>query len=107
MLYYSRYIQIQVQAKQDNKFTPGEWTTNYSSFGVVIFNDQCQRIANIPANNPNSVADAELIAAAPELLAALDDLVEFLDRSYVSHAPTAKTLIKNANSVIAKARGVQ
>ena len=56
------------QAKQDNKFTPGEWTTNYSSFGVVIFNDQCQRIANIPNNNPNSVADAELIAAAPELL---------------------------------------
>ena len=86
------------QAKQDNKFTQGEWTTNYSSFGVVIFNDQCQRIANIPANNPNSVADAELIAAAPELLAALELLL--------SQSLRLSSTVRLAREAIAKARGV-
>lgn len=96
------------QAKQENKFTAGEWTTNYSSFGVVIFNDQCQRIANIPTNNPNSVADAELIAAAPELLDALIDVVDVLDFvTSVGMIPTEKDSPRGkALAAIAKARGV-
>lgn len=95
------------QAKQDNKFTPGEWTTNYSSFGVVIFNDQGRRIANIPTNNPNSVADAELIAAAPDLLDALIDVVEVLEFVVgMSLMPTEKNSPRDkALSAIAKARG--
>ena len=60
-----------------------------------------QRVANIGTNNPNSVADAELIAAAPELLAACQSVINWFN----STGGHVLGLSEELEAAIAKAKG--
>ena len=56
----------------------------------------CRKIAKVP-----KVANAKLIAAAPELLEVLDDLLEYID-NYTPYE-VKELLIDNAHAAVAKA----
>lgn len=72
----------------ESKHTPGPWTTDDSladeagEFGIAILakwqDGSAVRVADCPVGevDPETYANARLIAAAPDLLAALRDLVE-------------------------------
>jgi hypothetical protein len=55
---------------------------------------------------PESKANATLIAAAPDLFEALDELVSFL-RAHVPHFQTYNPLTEDADKALSKARGEQ
>lgn len=55
-------------------------------------------VAECPANTGNSIENARLIAAAPELLSALEDLLKHVEANCVTDCSEAK-------AAIAKARG--
>lgn len=59
--------------------------------------------------NPNKVADAQLIASAPELLEALEGLVPCLDYPMAVLKPlgTVPEKVEQAKAAIQKARGYQ
>lgn len=92
-------------------YTPGPWqfTTNMIGinnmrvFGVEEINDDfTQGIANC-GYGEGSEANARLIAAAPELLAALQSLVELLADDESHMLPEEHLMIGNAREAIAKA----
>lgn len=96
--------------------TPGPWSFTADMYGLHnmrVFGAADARgngIANCGYDERGECeANARLIAAAPEMLAALEALLEgtcealaFLDRDTVKHL---KPLIDGAESAIAKARG--
>lgn len=110
-----------------NKFTPGPWeygkATNYEGFyiapkGTLPTLAGCERFGknmtvccfNFPGETE---ANARLIAAAPELLEALENLVETVEQArtakffnWQSGSHTAM-MIGNARAAIAKAKGEQ
>lgn len=95
-----------------NTHTSGPWMVEPCPDGLDIYSPK-GRIAMINLDEPEEGNDllpnARLIAAAPELLAALEELMEgacealsFLDREIVKHI---KPLIDTAETAISKARG--
>ena len=86
------------------KHTPGPWT--YAD-GVLKSDNESLAILVIPknvvSNEPERIANARLIAAAPELLEALEHLSrEICAGEYVKHSPDA---LRKLNAAIVKARG--
>ena len=75
------------------KHTPGPWEV--VEWNVIFAGDK--RIAEVDVNNPNDDTDAQLIAAAPDLLAALEAGVE-------NDMPMREWL-NMAKAAIAKAKG--
>lgn len=55
--------------------TPGPWVFDASARGAVIYQDMTGTVATVPADLCGYQANAALIAAAPDLLAALDELL--------------------------------
>lgn len=89
----------------EKKFTKGEWIDLKRSVGVCI-SDSVFGICYVCnwMSKKESEANAKLIAAAPELLEALNDLVLASDLS--SNSPVVgnwNELIKNAKNAIKKA----
>lgn len=104
--------------------TPGPWkpqadTHNiighscYDEFRFIMSNDGI--VARI-SNSQTQAADARLIAAAPDLLAALVDLVEWLDKSGLAHTRPLHcgaihteqvefSVVTDARAAIAQAQG--
>lgn len=96
----------------ENSFTPGPWEARYSDrfdnyqiFGPGrrgtrpwICNTKCE---SVPAHHEGN---ARLIAAAPELLQALRELVELVDDP-ANDADPEESAISFAKSIIAKAEG--
>jgi hypothetical protein len=89
----------------DRQMTPGPW--RYVKNTGIVTSDECN-IGHIgdfkdkellPFNKDRWEADARLIAAAPDLLAALESLRPIWEQ----HAPTR--LLRAAETAIAKARG--
>ena len=83
------------------KFTKGPWWSSkpkgeHRSFVMA----DCVRIATVPYNSgrTNTKANADLIAAAPDLYEALSDIVSNMFQ------PTYEQ-IERANDALAKARG--
>jgi len=85
--------------------TPGPWYLNPRGWVVQSTGDIVTRLE---CSN-NKEGDARLIAAAPELLAALGDMTDRYARamkdSGVSHYPEAMVEIRSARAAIAKATG--
>lgn len=86
--------------------TPGPWTFDRlgGGWGCIIRNGapakDTFRIAEL-AESPQIEANARLIAAAPDLLAALQDLMEFWDAGTPVH-PGAE-VVSQAREAISKA----
>ena len=74
---------------------PGPWR---ASFGAIIPPGKGHFIASVNRRNPNAEANALLIAAAPELLAALRDLL-----SAIGGEESTDIWCQNARAAIAKA----
>jgi hypothetical protein len=100
------------------KYTPGPWfdrvfleirTSEYEYGGEQIGDVCSSKYIDGHEDNPVAEANARLIAAAPELLESLTDIVEFIDRE----GPAAKAweaisaACEKAGLVIAKATGSQ
>lgn len=86
-------------------FTPGPWRV-YPPGHCVPYYDVCDRIVSDnpsgrSANDGPSDADAALIAAAPDLLESLEELV--LDA--IGRGVTGGPLIRKAQAAVRKARG--
>ena len=84
----------------NTQHTPAPWI----STGITVLRDQgdyYDRIAVCDRDLTNSEANANLIAAAPELLADLERAIELLTQVY-----GADTFIKEAMETINKAKGL-
>jgi hypothetical protein len=92
----------------ESKHTPGPWTVDWSDDGPVIYTGDLL-IASISGSTEHievqgldeqtTEANASLIAAAPDMLAALERLLGNVGRSEFADA------IGQARAAIAKARG--
>jgi hypothetical protein len=82
------------QAKPET-FTPGPWTASGNGVHKGI------RCVATTHNDDHRHADARLIAAAPELLAALRGLLDLADESGRGHLP----MLDAARAALAKAEG--
>jgi len=94
-----------------SKHTPGPWTIDGSVRTSINAGTKHIALANFynsvePEFNVSGEeheANARLIAAAPELLAALDELVDALTAGYVPQQDGR--MLKEARALIAKAEG--
>lgn len=95
-----------MENKQQTQFTPAPWKvcleTTPGQFGTdyVIRNKHNHHIAIVSLST-----DAPLIAAAPELLEALEALADEADSDNRDEA-VLTALVENARAAIAKAKGV-
>lgn len=84
--------------------TPGPWATNSGSvFPATGGNKICEMLDTHRRSLVESCANARLIVAAPELLAALDDVVGICQDSLETHF--GNKLGKKIRMAIAKAKG--
>lgn len=101
---------------EERKYTPGPWIED-DELGWVIPTDTRTQYGGAIAhaygdNEEQQAANARLIAAAPELLEALEDLDRILDGPLadsitgdVMAEAGAYTALTNARAAIAKAKG--
>ena len=91
--------------------TSGPWNFVRDGFRITLGNEKTSNtttphdymVAEIPDNSFQAEANARLIAAAPELLAALMDYTRFQD--YESRPFTLAAIHERARSALAKATG--
>ena len=93
--------------------TPGPWVIEDGEFcAYIVAGNKAEVVAEVPESE-NQVADANLIAAAPELLESLKRLVGLLDTVRVYPGGTvdmeglfqvAETRLINARAAIKKAQ---
>ena len=96
----------------DTKHTPGPWKANFVISGAAyIFGGDRNfaRVFNEWQDEANREANARLIAAAPELLEALESIAEFWNRDQNEKAMIGACwhAIETAEAAIAKAKGEQ
>ncbi len=92
-------------------FTPGPWVVERADDAYCIAN--VGNLVIMPCGgkvkHDNAEADARLIAAAPDLLEALEDIAndyaERFDMDSQSTNPGMKVVVENARAALAKARG--
>jgi len=98
-----------------NTHTPGPWRCNYGNGtnlthdvtiwglgGRTVIGELCSDPAFGPVpSNSEMAANARLIAAAPELLEALEEIAEQLELE----GPSCSDILAAARSTIAKVRG--
>lgn len=96
--------------KTKTEHTPGPWhagkSAGYETHGQMLINPEAD--GRTIAVVYNGAANARLIAAAPELLEALQRaesaLAHFISKEYAPHRPWTDTL-DHARAAIAKAKG--
>lgn len=95
-----------------SKHTPGPWKVGAASSAVYEPSNDARAIALMPTANwaiETREANARLIAAAPELLAALREAVPYMEaelaRAFPPHNPASplSLALKGARAAIAKA----
>lgn len=116
------YFQLTEPSQTDTEHTPGKWKARElfahdepeQSMGLFIYTEKNSRgsnpdpIASLPGISREDFANAQLIAAAPELLAALESLLEFMPivaNSPFGRANNVQAYIDDARAALAKARG--
>lgn len=97
-----------------NKHTPGPWFSQYDDNGFYEIGSEAVslRVAFTYSEYDTDEANARLIAAAPDLLAALQTAKILLEASYLDHEGTPNgqvifTGLEAAREAIAKAQGEQ
>jgi len=89
-----------------SKHTPGPWYINpikaNANGNRRIMAEQCTPVAVVP---DHLVADARLIAAAPDLLEALELMLDRFRDTEGSHGQWEEEATENARAAIAKATG--
>ena len=89
--------------------TPAPWRVDRGSMldGVNVITPRNEWICYLGmASRPDAVADANLIAAAPELLKSLDDMCQRLEQIQYDHNTCDGDLVlEEARAAIAKAKG--
>lgn len=94
-----------------NPWTPGPWHYSPTHYGKAydIGAADGDNVALVygPSENGSDFfrANARLIAAAPELLAALEEMVEVHPRYNRDHWPVLADALDHARAAIAKAKG--
>ena len=86
--------------------TPGPWKVASGPFGATVFvgeEENPRIVSDAAASDPENVANARLIAAAPDLLAALREARERM----MGGSPAIRRLIERTDAAIAKAEGRQ
>ena len=85
------------------KFTPGPWHVGMKP-GPMVYGPQGEQIVgiNVLLDQPEVIANARLIAAAPELLEALKQFVDYYE-SMQGHKDNS--VIRNGKAAINKAEG--
>ena len=84
-----------------SKRSPGPWPTRESATHVTVTNARGDAVFHDDKRIPGVMADARLIASAPELLEALTDCVEHMHWTQ----PLGEAALKKAKAAIAKATG--
>jgi hypothetical protein len=94
------------------RHTPGPWTveTKNSYIHVVSPTHVIATISGVPGVSKYAVANSHLVAAAPDLLAALKDVSDKLDRAFEGDEEAAEDYgvtasLHRARTAIANARG--
>lgn len=91
----------------DASHTPGPWIARKgflaSESGDEVVIDGYQ-VASARFGDPRHMANADLITAAPELLAVVEDVVRLVDAGYISDL---SKIAVAARTAVAKARGIQ
>ena len=91
-----------------SKHTPGPWKANFAISGsVYIFGGDRNFVCvfNEWRDEANQEANANLIAAAPDLLEALEELLSMCQRQEDFHDDGDGRMFERASAAIAKARG--
>lgn len=83
------------------KYTPGPWAVNDMVANYVVYKPNGKGIARTDYHNEQALADATLMAAAPEMLEAL----KLWQRLIVTSPDADRSQLAYLNSVIAKAEG--
>ena len=91
-------------------FTPGPWlvTKEYDHQDDVIFAVEVeggQRVCDLMTDFPEDAANARLIAAAPDMLAALEGLLAHEDMEESCYSPGYWQILQSARNAISKAKG--
>lgn len=99
--------------------TPGPWEVNvgtvqvhvYGQGGKVVSMPRIEYLRDKPVATPEELANARLIAAAPELLATCETLLNLCrdlaaDYPALSYADRLEQAEREAEAAIGKARGV-
>lgn len=86
-----------------SKHTPGPWAV---VSGHDWHSGQQYGVKDVaPLNHTITEANANLIAAAPDLLEALENMMDMIGLSSSSPNPAVRDLIKKSLSAIARAKG--
>lgn len=94
----------------DLKHTPGPWSIRESSTHVSVIGANGEALFHDCKSIPLVLEDARLIAAAPELLEALDGMLQIYGGNKDWNGLKSSTeldCIEQARAAIAKATGVQ
>ena len=87
----------------DTKFTPGPWHTWYEKMEISIYDQNSDLICGPIKQCPEQEANAHLIAAAPELYEALNDLLN--DCINFDGGKLTDIFMVKASRALTKARG--
>ena len=83
-------------------YTSGPWEVK-DQWGYIKIHSEDEGVCAVHGLGVNSQANAHLIAAAPDLLAALENLVTAVN--LFAHNPDGWDELKQAQAAIAKAKG--
>lgn len=90
-----------------NYFTPGPWKTANGLFYIKVVAEGSNRVIlssqNAHGTTVTDKANAALIAAAPEMLEALEGAIDFLNEAL--HEFNDKSFIEKMRQAVSKARG--
>jgi hypothetical protein len=88
----------------NNKHTPGPWIAHETAVVDSIERPLAETYKDMPRHLDEALANAHLIAAAPELLEALESLVQTLGYE-TANKLRVQGAMKQAKAAILKARG--
>ena len=90
-----------------SKHTPGPWDTRESATHVTVTNAHGDAVFHDDKRIPGVMADASLIAAAPELLEALKLALEYWRHRQQRYKNRSPVWVQAARAAITKATGEQ